>query len=131
MIMVRPILEYGAQVISYKQYYFTDRKPVKIEDPSEYIRKLEKFQNKVMKKLIPCPKNTPPEILRLLLGIMPISGRIDKLKLRYFWKIHHADNSNAAHQMYKGIRENFLTGNEGYIHEIFNLCCKYGRMNLW
>ena len=84
-----------------------------------------------MKKLIPCPKNTPPEVLRLLTGTMPISGRIDILKLRYFWKLHHAEEQNVAHQIYLGLRENFLRGNEGYIHEIFNLCCKYGRMDFW
>ena len=81
--LVRPILEYAAQVLSYRQYYFTERKCKKIEESSEFIEKLEKFQNKVLKKLIPCPKNTPPEILRILTGTMPISGRIDILKLRY------------------------------------------------
>ena len=83
-IMVRPILEYGAQVLSYKHYFFVDRKAEKIEEATDIIRKLEKFQNKVLKKLIPCPKNTPPEILRLLTGTMPIAARLDMLKLRYF-----------------------------------------------
>ena len=129
--LVRPILEYAAQVISYRQYYFTERNCKKIEESSEFIEKLEKFQNKVLKKLIPCPKNTPPEILRILTGTMPISGRIDILKLRYHWKLYHGEDSNAAHQIYKGMRANFLEGNVGYTHEIFNLCCKYERMDLW
>ena len=72
--LVRPILEYGAQVLSYKKYYFTERKPEKLEETSDYVKKLEKFQTKIIKKLIPCPKNTPPEILRLLTGVMPIQG---------------------------------------------------------
>ena len=129
--MVRPILEYGAQVLSYKHYYFVDRKIDKIEEPSEIIRKLEKFQNKVLKKLIPCPKNTPPEVIRLLTGTMPIEGRIDMLKLRYFWRLHHAGGKNMAHQIYLELRENFLKGKEGFIHEVFNLCCKYRRIDLW
>ena len=29
------------------------------------------------------------------------------------------------------MRAEFLRGNEGYIHEVFNLCCKYERMDLW
>ena len=62
---------------------------------------------------------------------MPISGRIDMLKLRYYWKLHHAGERNAAHQVYKQLREEFLRGNEGYVHEVFNLCCKYGIMELW
>ena len=129
--LVRPILEYAAQVLSYKHYYFAERKCENIKEPTDFIKKLENFQNKVLKKLIPCPKNTPPEILRLLTGTMPIEGRLDMLKLRYFWKLHHAKERNEAHQIYKGLREEFLRGKEGYIHEIFNLCCKYGRIDLW
>ena len=53
------------------------------------------------------------------------------LKLRYFWKIEHATERKVTHQVYKGLRKNFLKGNQGYIHEVFNLCCKYGRMDLW
>ena len=26
---------------------------------------------------------------------------------------------------------NFLRGHEGYVHEIFNMCCKYGRIDIW
>ena len=84
-----------------------------------------------MKKLIPCPKSTSPAILRLLTGTMPMSGRIDMLKLRYFWKLQHAKENNAVHQVYLKLRRNFLKGKEGYMHEVFNICCKYGRMDLW
>ena len=130
-IMVRPILVYGAQVLSYKHYFFVDRRAEKIEESTDIIRKLEKFQNKVLKKLTPCPKNTPPEILRLLTGTMPIAARLDMLKLRYFWKVHHAEKNNITYQIYLEIRENFLRGNEGFVHEVFNLCCKYKIMDLW
>ena len=128
---VRPILEYARQVLSYRHYYFKERKSQNIEEPSEIIRKIENFQNRVLKKIVPCPRNTPPEVLRLMTGIMPISGRIDMLKLRYFWRLQKMTNKNAAHQVYLGIRENFLRGNQGYIHEVFNLCCKYDRMDIW
>ena len=53
------------------------------------------------------------------------------LKLRYLWKIQHGVDKNLTHGVYLEIRKNFLAGNEGYIHEVFNLCCKYGRMDLW
>ena len=105
--IVRPILEYGAQVLSYKHYYFTERQLKKIEEPTEMIRKLESFQNRVLKKLIPCPKNTPPELLRLLTGTMPVEGRIDKLKLRYFWKLHHAEDKMRPTLPIKGCERNF------------------------
>ena len=111
-ILVRPILEYGAKVLSYKHYYFTDRNVQKIEESTDMNKKIEKFQNRVLKKLIPCPKNTPPELLRLITGTMPIAGGIDMLKLRYFWKLQHAGKENIAHLVYPGIRENFLSGNE-------------------
>ena len=97
----------------------------------EFVRKLDMFQNKVLKKIVNCPKTTPPAILRLLTGTMPMSGRVDTLKLRYFWKLHRAKNNNAAHQIYKGLREKFLQGNQGFVHEIFNLCSKYNRMDIW
>ena len=55
-ILVRPIIEYAAQVLSYKHYYFTERKCAKIEEPTDFIKKLESFQNKALKKIITCPK---------------------------------------------------------------------------
>ena len=64
--LVRPILEYAAQVLSYKHYYFTDRKCTNIEEPPEMVRKMEAFQNRVLKKLITCPKTTSPALLRIL-----------------------------------------------------------------
>ena len=130
-VIVRPILEYAAQVLSYKHYHFKERKSTAVEKPSSVKQRLEKFQNKVLKQLIPCPKTTPPALLRLLTGTMPIEGRLDILKLRYFWKIHHSSKDNLAHSIYKYKRQNFLQSNVGFVHEVFNLCCKFGRMDLW
>ena len=130
-VLVRPILEYAAEVLSYKHYYFTDRKSTKVEEPPEMIKRLENLQNKVLKKLVSCPKNTPPAVVRLLTGTMPLSARIDMLKLRYFWKLHHMKTDNIAQKVYLGLRKNFLSGAVGYVHEIFNICCKYDRMDIW
>ena len=44
--LVRPILEYATQVLSYRHYYFKERRSQSIEEPFEIIRKLENFQNK-------------------------------------------------------------------------------------
>ena len=128
--LVRPTLEYAAQVLSYKHYYFTERKCVNVEVAPEMIQRLESFQNKTLKKLVSSPKNTPPAVIRILTGTMAVSARIDILKLRYFWRIMHAED-NIAHTVYKQIRKKFLEGAVGYIHEIFNICCKYGSMNTW
>ena len=48
-VIVRPILEYAAQVLSYKHYYFKERECTVIEKPSSVTKRLEKFQNKVLK----------------------------------------------------------------------------------
>ena len=91
-VLVRPILEYAAQVISYRKY----NNPRKNKDSqpdrgsgepkiSNLVKHVEAFQNKVLKKLIPSPISTPPAVLRILSGIVPIAGRIDILKLPFFW----------------------------------------------
>ena len=129
--LVRPILEYAAQVISYKHYYFTDRKCEPLEEPTGMIKRLEQFQNRVLKKLVPCPKKTNPAMVRLLTGTMPMTGRIDMLKLRYFWRLHHTGEDKVAKQVYLQLRKIFLQSNVGYVHEIFNICCKYDRIDLW
>jgi len=92
-ILIKPILEYATQVISLKHYYFTERKCVDIDLPSEMIKKLENLQNRILKKIVPCPKNTAPEVLRLLTGTMPISGRIEMLKLK--WRLLHTKRKKA------------------------------------
>ena len=63
-ILVRPMLEYADQVLSYKNYYFTKRKSGRVEEATNFIKKLENFQNKVLKKLVPCPRSTPPAFIK-------------------------------------------------------------------
>ena len=80
--LVRPILEYAAQILSYQHYYYQSGKKGKAEKKAtdDQTVKLEAFQNKVLKKLVPCPKSTPPAILRILTGTMSIAAKIDILK---------------------------------------------------
>ena len=120
--LVRPTLEYAAQLLSYKHYYFMDKRCVSLEETPDMIKRLEKFQNRTLKKLVSNPKNTPLEVVRILTGTVAISSRIDILKLRYLWKLIHTGNDNLAHKVYKEQREKFLDGEAGYIHEIFNIC---------
>ena len=129
--LVRPTLEYAAQVLSYKHYYFTERKTVNVIESPDMIKMLEKFQNRTLKKLVSSPRNTPPAAVRVLSGTMAISARIDILKLRYFWKLMHMGNDNVAHILYKEMRKKFLEGAVGYVHEVFNICCKYACMDIW
>ena len=118
-------------ILSYKHYYFTERESVCVEEPPDMIKRLERFQNRALKRLVSSPKNTPTAVVRILTGTMPISARIDILKLRYFWKLMHSGEDNMAYIIYKETRKKFLEGAVGYIHEIFNICCKYGAMGIW
>ena len=100
-VLVRPTLEYAAQVLSYRHYYFTSRRKVTdIYNPIDHLLKLEEFQNRLLKVLIPCPKSTPPCLLRLLTGTMPLSAHIEILKLRYFWKLSHRSKKNILFKIY-------------------------------
>ena len=46
-----------------------------IEEPTNLFWKMEQFQIKVLKRLIACPKSTPPALLRLLTGTLTLIGR--------------------------------------------------------
>ena len=131
-VLVRPILEYASQALSYRHYYFTSRgKPRKIFEPTDFLMKLEQFQNRTLKRLIPCPKSTPCCLLRLLTGTISLVAHIDILKLRYFWKLTHSGLMGYAQDICRLRRKNFLESNVGYVHEIFNLCCEYKMMWVW
>ena len=131
-VLVRPILEYASQVLSYRHYYFTSpRKPRTVFEPTDFLLKLEQLQNRTLKLLIPCPRSTPCCLLRLLTGTISLVAHIDILKLRYFWNLTHSEIKSFAHEIYKYKRTNFLESNIGYVHEIFNLCCEYNMMWVW
>ena len=81
-LLIRPILEYGAQVLIYDHYYL---KPNLIANTSldrkaDFVKQLEQFQTKAIKYLLGCPKSTSPTIVRLFSGIEPLSSRFDLLK---------------------------------------------------
>ena len=89
-VLVRPILEYASQVLSYRHYYFNvPGRHRKISEPTDFLLKLEQFQNRTLKRLIPCPKSTSCCLLRLVIGTISLAPHIDILKLRYFWKLTH------------------------------------------
>ena len=131
-VLVRPILEYASQVLSYTHHNFTvPPRPRRIFEPTDFLLKLEQFQNRILKLIIPCPKSTPCALLRLLTGTLSVAAHIDILKLRYFWKLTHSVKNNFALDIYKYRRSQFFESNIGYTHEIFNLCCEYKIMWVW
>ena len=131
-ILVRPILQYAAQVLNYKHFYFTHKRQNKInKELAHFILKLEQFQNKTLKLLIPCPKSTPPCVLRLMTGTIALSAHIDILKLRYFWKLSTAEIQSPARNIYLYERDNFQECKVSYAREMHDLCCKYGAMWVW
>ena len=131
-VLVRPILEYAAQTLSYRHYYFTKSFLKKNRNQTaDFLLRLEQCQNRVLKLLIPCPKSTPPCILRLFTGTIPLAAHIAILKLRYFWKLTHTATKRFALDIYKFKRQNFIHTKVGYVHELFDLCCKYNLLWVW
>ena len=69
--------------------------------------------------------------LRLFAGCMPIAGRIDMLKLRYYWRISHAGEENLAFCILNYKQKHIANSKIGYIHEVFKLCRKYNCLDVW
>ena len=76
--LVRPLLEYGGQVLRYS--------------PSE-LKKLECVQHKTLKSLLGVSKSTKSSILNLLTGIEPLGARFNLLKSTYFHKLRISNNN--------------------------------------
>ena len=53
------------------------------------------------------------------------------LKLRYFWRLAHLKDHGMANRVFKHRRKQFLLTKRGFIHDIFNLCCKYDVIDFW
>ena len=132
-LMVRPILEYGAQVLTYQKYCLQSAIdiPKSLNKLTVIENKLEHFQTQALKKLIGCPKSTPPAVVRLFTGVEPLKCRLDMLKLRYFWKLTHSNDPCIITRVFKHRKRTFLSTKNGFIHEVFNLCCKYDAINIW
>ena len=79
------------------------------------------------------PKSTSSAIVRLFSGVAPFSIRLDLLKLRYFGKKYDVENKNRdiSAKIILHRKKFFLGTSNGFIHEIFDLCCKYKLMDLW
>ena len=99
--LVRPILEYCAQVLTYRNYYSVPAKEVQnLLKPIDHARKLEHFQTQALKKLLNCPKHVPPSLVRLFTGVEPLVCRLDLLKLGYFWKLSKTGKMSLSRSVY-------------------------------
>ena len=130
-LLVRPILEYCAQVLIYRQYFLSSPRNINATGTRDYTHKLEHFQTQALKRLLNCPKYVPAALVRLFVGVESLASRFELLKLRYFWKLSHSHRKSIAKSVYLHARQRFLGSNKGFVHEVFNLCCKYGDINLW
>ena len=133
--MARPIiLEYGSQVLTYRNHYLKSVQnsvPKDLNILTAWEEQLEHFQTKALKTLIGSPKSTSPAIVRLFSGVEALKSRLDMLKLRYFWKLTHVNDQSIAHRILIYRRENFFITKNVFLHEIFNLCCKYNVIDFW
>ena len=132
-LMVRPILDNGAQVLTYQKYFLksSNKLPKCLNKLTVFEKNLEHLQIQALKKLINCPKSTPPAIVRLFTGVEPLKCRLDMLKLRYFWKLTHSNDSSITSSVFKHRKKTFLSTKNGFIHEVFNLCSKYDAIHIW
>ena len=67
-LLVRPILEYCAQVLIYRNYYISCTN-IQTKSKRDYAQKLEHFQTQALKRLLNCPKHIPPSLVRLFAGV--------------------------------------------------------------
>ena len=58
-LLVRPILEYGAQVLIYRNYFLASnsKKSIDIVELTAHAKKLENFQTQSLKRLLNCPRH--------------------------------------------------------------------------
>ena len=126
-LLIRPILEFGAQIITYSK---------------THISRLERFQAKALRSLLGLRRNVKCETVRLLSGVEPICARFDLYKLKYFHKLRICDSATILHQILKEhievtslvncfqlqnkkLSEDFSASAEGFGGEMCNLFIKY------
>ena len=126
-IVIRPILEYCGQTLSYSRY----RQQSRGAEPNGFARELEHLQTQILKNIINCPRSTSPSIVRLFCCVEPLMCRFEMLKLRYFWKTLKCSTDSITHKVLKYRKENLLAIDKGFAHEVFNICCKYKLLHLW
>ena len=134
-LLVRPILEYGAQVIDVYRNWSAPSK-AKISNISknhnrDFLKDLEHFQTKALKSLLGFPRHTPPDQVRLATGVESIALRLDLLKLRFFWKIKTDLPGTLSHTIHTHRFATLLQIPKGFHHDVFDLCCKYGAFEIW
>ena len=95
IILIRPFLEYCAQVLPYTRY----SKRSQVETATDFAKELEHYQTRTPKKLIGCLRNTPPAMVRLFCGVEPLACRLEMLNLRYFWRTLHSPPDAIAHRI--------------------------------
>ena len=102
-----------------------------VDTATGFAKELEHFQTQTLKNLIGCPRNTPPALVRLFCGVEPLACRLEILKLRYFWKTLHSPPESITHRILAYRKQNLLTFDKGFGHQVFNICCKYNAITIW
>ena len=80
---------------------------------------------------INCPSYDQPSLVCLFAGVEPIAARLDLLKLRYFRRLSKTEKRTTSKIFYDIKRKNFLSSGKGFLHEVFNICCKYNAIDIW
>ena len=108
-LMVRPILEYGSQVLTYRKYFLKSSTD-KLKDLYKHTvfgKKLEHLQTKALKNLIRRSKSISPVIVRLFSVVEPLISRLDMLKLLYFWKLLQSNDQSINSLVFRHRKNTF------------------------
>ena len=123
-LLIRPILEFGAQIVSYSK---------------THLLRLKRFQTQALRSLLGLRFNVKTSVARLLSGVEPVTSRLILFKLNYFHKIRSLPETSILHGIMKshmgtislanqfrisagiGMPEDFASTLGKYYGRIFNL----------
>ena len=96
-LLIRPILEFGAQIVSYSK---------------THLLRLERFQTQALRSLLGLRFNVKASVVRLLSGVEPVSARLVLFKLNYFYKIRSLPETSILHSILKSHMGNISLVNQ-------------------
>ena len=100
--LVRPILEFGAQVVCYAP---------------KQLKELERVQTAILRRLLCLSGNTKPSVVRFLAGVEPVEARVHQLKLAFFHHLRTCDRKRMLARVFRARFTDF-----GKILNRYNSC---------
>ena len=106
-LLVRPVLEYGAQILSYSN-------PI--------LKKFERLQLFILKRCLGLAQNTKNESVRILCGREPIAARFAFLKLKHLYRIRLRPKTSLVRKI---LEDSITRSRPGFVSECKVLCKQF------